>query len=108
MGKGQIPGGGTGAQVRPLALATNGVVSVTNAETQLLAANANRRNAIIENLDSTVLQIHFTAGQAFGAGPIQLTQYQTWEAAQVTGVYQGIIFGIRASTTGNAGVIEET
>jgi hypothetical protein len=91
-----------------LTLGTNNVVSVNNAETTILAANANRKNAIVQNHGASVLQIHFTAAQAFGAGPILLQQYQSWEAAQVTGVYQGIIYGIRAAATENAGRIEET
>ena len=94
--------------IQALVIGTNTVVSVTSAETTILAASASRRNAIIMNLGAAVLQIHFTTGQAFGAGPLQLQQYQSWEAAQVTGVYQGIIYGIRASATQNAGVVQET
>ena len=109
MGAGQIPGGSTAGQPRPLTLSVDTVVSVDNAETTILAANANRRAATIENLGAAVLQIHFTTGQAFGAGPIQLQQYETLDLAQPgVGVYQGIVYGIRAAATQNAGVVEET
>lgn len=103
MGLGPVPGGG---QVRPLAV-TGSVVSVTNAETPILLASKARRGALIQNFGASVVQIHFAPGQAFGAGPIQLQQYQTWEAAQLNGVYQGVVYGIRAAATADVGVTDE-
>lgn len=108
MGHGQVPGGGgTAAQARPLAITTDDVVSVGAVEVEILPENGSRRNAIIQNQGAAVLQLHFTAGQAFGSGPIVLVQYASWEAAQFTGVYQGAIYGIRASATQNVGRVEE-
>lgn len=91
-----------------LTVGTNTVVSVDNTETIVLAANASRKGATIQNHGTSVLQLFFTSGQAFGAGPILLPQYAMWEAAQETGVYRGIVYGIRAAATENAGVVEET
>jgi len=92
----------------PAGGATNGVVSVNNAQTVILAANASRKNAIIQNQDASVLQVYFATGQAFGAGPILLPQYAILELGQLAGVYNGIVYGIRAAATGNVGVVEET
>lgn len=93
----------------PTTISTSGIVSVTSAETTLLANNFNRKNAVIQNHGAAVLQVYFTTGQAFGAGPILLQQYQTWSASQAgAGVYQGIIYGRTSAATQNAGRIEET
>ena len=88
-------------------LGFNGVKSVSNVESLILAASA-RREAFIQNHGSTVLQLHFTAGQAFGAGPVQLAAGESYNAAQTNGVYQGNIYGIRAAATENVGVVEES
>lgn len=95
------------AGVTPLTITTDTVVSVTPSGVTILAANPNRKNAIVQNLNAAVLQVYFTNAQAFGAGGIQLQQYQTWEAAQATGVYQGIVYGRYSAATANVGRIEE-
>lgn len=96
------------AAATALTVGTNTVVSVGPAQATVLAANTSRKGAVVQNHGSAVLQLHFTNGQAFGAGPVLLQQYQSWNAEQETGVYKGIVYGIRAALTQNAGVVEET
>lgn len=115
MGAGQVPGGTSGAgQVRPLTLDED-VVAVTDAQTTIIAANAARRNAVIQNNGPDVVQIYVTTGIGFAAGGIQLapgsgtTAGDIWEAAQLYGVYQGIIYGIcDTGNTASVSVTEET
>jgi len=84
------------------------VISVPNAETQLLAANANRIGGFIQNLDASVLQVYTTTGKAFGAGGMQLRQYEFWYPDQNGAIYRGIVYGRRAAATGDAAACEET
>lgn len=87
----------------------SGVVSVSDAETTIAAADPLRKNLVVQNHGTTTLQIHFVTGQAYGAGPIQLGAGETWNAAQAgVGVYRGIVYGIRdAGNTENAGFVIE-
>lgn len=108
MGQGQIPGGSTPGQHRPVALAET-ATTVTTAQLLLLAANKLRRNAIIQNIGTTTLQVYGTAGLAFNAGGTQWAQYGIWTALQPDGgVYPGPIYGIRGTGSGTVLVTEET
>lgn len=84
------------------------VVSVTNAQTSLLAANANRIGGVIQNHGASILGVYFTTGTSFTNAPIKLPQYATLDLSQFSAIYKGAVFGIRASATEPAGVIEET
>lgn len=100
MGAGQVPGGATAGQARPLAL-TEGVVAVTAAETTIANADKTRRNLVIQNLGPDIVQIYVTTGIGFGGGGIALapgsatTVGGIWEAAQCgVGVVQAKVYGI--------------
>jgi hypothetical protein len=94
-----------GCDCQVTAVETNAVVALV--QVQLLAANPDRKNAVIQNIGSTVLQVHLTAGTAFNAGGTQWAQYGIWTAAQPTGVYKGAIYGIRGSGSGTVLITEE-
>lgn len=114
MGQGQIPGGTTPAQSRPIQSIVEGVVAVTDAETTLFAGDVTVRNVIIQNNGPDPVQIFVTTGTAYGAGGIILspgtatTAGGIWEALQLAGVWQGVIFGIcDAGNTASVSVTEE-
>ena len=104
------PAAGSTFVVKPktTSTATGSVVSVDTNETTLLAANANRLGGTIQNHDATVLAVYFTTGQSFAQAPFKLAQYQSIDLGQPGCIYTGVVYGKRASTTGDAGVVEES
>lgn len=115
MGAGQVPGGTSGAgQVRPLTVVETSV-SVDANETTLKAANASRRNLVVQNCGPDIVQVYLTTGKTFGVAGIQLAPGSAtvvggiWEAAQEYGVYQGIVYArCDAGNTATVNVTEET
>jgi len=87
--------------------ASQSVVSVNNASTTLLTANASRKGGVIENLDASVLGVSLSSPAVFATCPIKLQQYGSLDLGQAWVVYTGAVYGIRAAATGDAGVVEE-
>ncbi len=109
MGQGQIPGGSTPGQHRPLPAPVETATTVTTVELLLLPANPRRRNAIVQNIGTTTLQVYLTQGKAFNAAGTQWAQLGIWTASQSdVGVYQGNVYGIRGTGSGDVLVTEET
>ncbi len=81
-----------------------GQVSVTTTATQILAANGNRRSAVIQNLDATNdLFIGFdNSVTTANAG------HKLIPDAAIEIYFTGTIFGIRSVGSGNAAYLEES
>lgn len=86
-----------------------GVVSASGVEATLLAANPNRKNAFIQNQDTTnAVSVYFTSG-AGATAPVVLAAGGSISLGQGgIGVYKGAVYGITSGATVVVGVFEET
>lgn len=80
-------------------------VTVGDAEVLVLSANPNRKNAIVQNVGASDVQVHLTAGLVFGGGGTQWSPKGIWTAMQPgAGVWKGAIYAIRADGADEADV----
>lgn len=84
------------------ALSTGLLMSVGTSQVALLAANADREWAMIQNHDSSELKIRFSDG---GDELFILPQYGVLDL-RGNMLYTGALWGIRDAATGNASVLE--
>lgn len=73
------------------------VVSVSNASTALVAANASRRGALIQNFGATDLGIAFASPAVFAACSIRIKPGTALSLHQVFGVIKTGVWGIRSA-----------
>lgn len=86
---------------------TESVVSVNTGSTAILAANANRKGAIVQNHGASVLGLSFFTGTTFANCAIKIPQYASIDLAQFGGVIRLGVWGRRASATEDAGAVDE-
>lgn len=82
-------------------------VTVTTGETMILALNASRRNAIIENFGTQPVYLFFSTGN-FANASVLLPQYGVFSALQNGLIITSAIFGQTATGSAVVGVNEET
>jgi len=85
------------------AMTTAAIVSVGTSQVEVLAANANRKHGLIQNLDSSDLFVRFADG---GANVHVLPQNGALQLDNPNFVYTGAVWAIRAAATGDVGVTE--
>jgi len=82
-------------------------VTVTNVQTLVKAANALRKNLIIENFGTVAVYLFFTTG-GFANASVLLPQYGVWSALQEGLLITSAIYGQTGSSSTIVGVSEET
>ncbi len=98
-----------GIETKPVAISTPTLSSVASSATNvaILAANANRRGAIIVNDSTSILYLKFGATASTTSYSVKLNAGETYKIdAQL--LYTGLIHGIWSSANGNAYVTELT
>jgi hypothetical protein len=84
----------------PIESAVESAVEVDENETLVAAANASRKDLIIQNIGASAVNVYLTQGNGYLDGGTLLQPGDIWHASQVVGFWPGAVYAITAGGGG--------